>query len=150
MCVCVRAPNTDGIRFSMGSSSNSAYNNHIVINGVDEKYTIFMYQGSDTPGVKGSDGRPRYNHVYGNSLISDYQTLKIMSSDENIFEVGPLSYTWYGNTICRTKPCLYNYVFLVHSSETVAIVQFIADPADLFSRRPISSHPPYAHSRATS
>ncbi|CAM9422628.1 unnamed protein product [Ascophyllum nodosum] len=78
--------NKYGIRLSMGSSNNNAYNNKIVVNGEDERYTIFLYRGADEPEVEGSDGRPRHNHLYDNTLISDYQTLKIMSSDENTIE----------------------------------------------------------------
>lgn len=77
----------------MGSSSNTAHNNHIVINGEDERYTIFMYRGADTPDVPGSDGRPRYNRVIDNTLISDDQTVKIMQSDENTIEVCVVVYS---------------------------------------------------------
>lgn len=85
--VLIKTKLADGIRFSMGSSDNVAFNNHIVINGEDERYTVFMYRGSDLPEVAGSDGRPRYNHVYNNSLISDDSTIKVIEADDNIFEV---------------------------------------------------------------
>lgn len=77
----------DGIRMSMGSSDNEAYNNRIVINGEKERYAIFMYRGADEPDVEGSDGQPRYNSVYGNTLISDDATIKMMDCESNVIEV---------------------------------------------------------------
>lgn len=78
---------SDGVRFSMGSSNNQVHRNKILINGVHEKYAIFFYRGSDIPGVHGSDGRPRYNRVYNNTLMSDDETVKMIESDDNIIEV---------------------------------------------------------------
>lgn len=77
----------DGIRMSMGSSGNIAYENHIVINGEDEKYGIYLYMGNDIPGVEGSDGRPRRNRVYRNSIISDDAVVMMRNADDNIIEV---------------------------------------------------------------
>lgn len=72
---------------SMGSSDNLAFENHIVIDGEDEKYAIYLYMGSDVPGVEGSDGRPRRNRVYDNSLISDNAVVMMRNTDDNTIEV---------------------------------------------------------------
>lgn len=72
----------------MGSSNNEVHANKILINGVHEKYAIFMYRGSDVPDVRGSDGRPRYNRIYNNTLMSDDETVKMIESDDNVIEVG--------------------------------------------------------------
>eukprot|EP00903_Cladosiphon_okamuranus_P017823 g16402.t1 len=82
--------NKNGIRMSMGSSDNIAYENHIVIHGEDEKYGIYLYRGSDIPGVEGSDGRPRRNRVYDNSIISDNAVVMMRNTNDNTIE---------GNTI---------------------------------------------------
>lgn len=71
----------------MGSNDNVAYDNHIVINGLEEKYAIYLYRGDDVPEVEGSDGRPRRNHIYENYLIADGDAVKIMEADDNIIEV---------------------------------------------------------------
>lgn len=78
---------SDGIRMSMGSSDNAAFENHIVINGADEKYAIYLYMGNDVPGVDGSDGRPRFNRVYNNTLISDNAVVMMRNADDNTIEV---------------------------------------------------------------
>lgn len=72
---------------SMGSSNNLAFENHIVINGEDEKYAIYLYRGSDVPDVEGSDGRPRNNRVFDNSLMSDNAVVMARNADDNIIEV---------------------------------------------------------------
>ncbi|CAM9724294.1 unnamed protein product [Laminaria digitata] len=108
--------NKYGVRFSMGSSNNQVYQNKILINGVHEKYAIFMYRGGDIPGVHGSDGRPRYNHVYNNTLMSDDETVKMIESDDNIIEGNVMSgrvsrfrdsvnNLWKGNMV----PGVYDY-----------------------------------------
>lgn len=71
----------------MGSSDNVAFENQIVINGVDEKYAIYLYRGSDEPMVAGSDGRPRRNHIYNNSLMSDDAVVMMREADDNTLEV---------------------------------------------------------------
>lgn len=71
----------------MGSSDNLAQHNHIVVNGPEERYGIFIYRGADVPDVHGSDGRPRRNHLYDNDLICDEEAVKVMDADDNIFEV---------------------------------------------------------------
>lgn len=98
---------------SMGSSDNVAYENHIVIHGEDEKYGIYLYRGNDIPGVDGSDGRPRRNRVYGNSIISDNAVVMMRNTDDSIIEVrrkkkNSRYNTWNGlavNTSFFTKSC---------------------------------------------
>lgn len=82
----------------MGSSDNEAFENHIVMDGEEEKYAIYLYTGSDVPGVEGSDGRPRRNRVYSNSLISNKDNAVVMmkNTDDNIIEVR-------GETNCRRR-----------------------------------------------
>lgn len=72
---------------SMGSSNNAAFENTIVIDGEEEKYAIYLYMGNDVPGVEGSDGRPRKNRVYGNSLVSDDAVVMMRNTDDNTIEV---------------------------------------------------------------
>lgn len=71
----------------MGSSDNVAFDNHIVINGENEKYAIYLYQGNDVPGVEGSDGRPRRNSVYENTLVSDNAVVMMRNTEDNSIEV---------------------------------------------------------------
>ncbi|CAM9199692.1 unnamed protein product, partial [Hapterophycus canaliculatus] len=78
--------NKNGIRMSMGSSDNVAFENQIVINGEDEKYAIYLYRGSDEPMVEGSDGRPRRNRIYENSLMSDDAVVMMREADDNTIE----------------------------------------------------------------
>ncbi|CAM9950650.1 unnamed protein product [Scytosiphon promiscuus] len=106
----VLSRNKNGIRMSMGSSDNVAYENQIVINGEDEKYAIYLYRGSDEPMVEGSDGRPRRNHVYDNSLMSDDAVVMMRESDDNTIENNiifgrvsrfkdSLNTLWIGNSV---------------------------------------------------
>jgi len=76
----------DGIRLSLGSAENLIHGNEIMIHGPDSKYAIYFYQGSDTP-MEGSDGRPRANQFFDNSIISDDEVVKMVNSDDNVFEV---------------------------------------------------------------
>ncbi|CAM9271896.1 unnamed protein product [Ectocarpus sp. 12 AP-2014] len=102
--------NKNGIRMSMGSSNNLAFENHIVINGEDEKYAIYLYRGNDTPAVEGSDGRPRNNRIFDNSLMSDNAVVMARNADDNIIEgntifgresrfVDSFNTLWYGNSV---------------------------------------------------
>lgn len=72
---------------SLGSSDNLVFDNEMIIYGPDAKYVIYMYQGNDEPGVEGSDGRPRNNHFFDNSLISDNEVVKMLNSDDTVIEV---------------------------------------------------------------
>ncbi|CAN0251238.1 unnamed protein product [Ectocarpus fasciculatus] len=76
--------NKNGIRMSLGSSDNLFYENDIIVNGPDANYAIYLYQGHDIPDV--SDGRPRNNHIFDNSLISDNEVVKMLNSDDTAFE----------------------------------------------------------------
>lgn len=76
----------DGIRLSLGSADNLIHGNEIMIHGPDSKYAVYFYQGSDTP-MEGSDGRPRGNQFFDNSIISDDEVVKMVNSDDNVFEV---------------------------------------------------------------
>ena len=57
-----------------------------MIHGPDSKYAIYFYQGSDTP-MEGSDGRPRGNQFFDNTIVSDDEVVKMVNSDDNVFEV---------------------------------------------------------------
>lgn len=70
---------------SLGSSDNLVWNNQMMIHGPDSKYVVYMYQGSDIPDA--SDGRPRNNHIFDNTLISDDEVAKMLNADDNVIEV---------------------------------------------------------------
>ncbi|CAN0170231.1 unnamed protein product, partial [Hapterophycus canaliculatus] len=73
--------NKNAIRMSLGSSDNLVFDNEMIIYGPDAKYVIYLYQGNDEPEVAGSDGRPRNNQFFQNSLISDDEVVKMLNSD---------------------------------------------------------------------
>lgn len=72
---------------SMGSSDNLLWGNDIVIDGEDENYAIYIYRGNDEPDVEGSDGRPKNNRVFDNTLRSDNAVVMMRNADDNIIEV---------------------------------------------------------------
>lgn len=100
----------DGIRLSLGSADNLIHDNEIMIHGPDSKYAIYFYQGSDTP-MEGSDGRPRGNQFFDNSIISDNEVMKMGNSDNNVFEVRVCVYcctllALMQNELCSVQPSM--------------------------------------------
>ena len=44
-------------------------------------------QGSDTPEVAGSDGKPGFNRFFGNKILGKTETMKIIDTRNSTFEV---------------------------------------------------------------
>lgn len=86
--------NRFGIRLSLGSSNNDIYDNTFdtteatapVGTNSTATYAVFMYQGSDTPEVAGSDGKPGYNRFFGNKILGKTETMKIIDTRNSTFE----------------------------------------------------------------
>lgn len=106
---------------SLGSSDNLLYENDIIINGPDAKYAIYLYQGNDIPDV--SDGRPRNNHIFDNSLVSDNEVVKMLNSDDTAFEVS----------------FFFVFFFFFAPALLLSVVAFFCRSFDLFPKFPQAS-----------
>eukprot|EP00903_Cladosiphon_okamuranus_P016037 g14807.t2 len=74
--------NKYGIRLSLGSADNDIHDNTF---DSSSKYGLYTYQGSDVPGVKGNNGRPK-NNVFESNIISNTDVgVFIKEGDDNTF-----------------------------------------------------------------